>query len=107
MVKTNYHAGDLMSPALKQVCDKKLARLEKYADDLTCDVYMSLEGREHATKMVLTSKKFNIVAKAKSEDMYKNLDICVDSLKLQISKEKPVKKHSKRANYKDEGVMIE
>ena len=96
----NYHAGDLISPALKELCDKKLKRLEKYADDLNCEVYMSTEGKNHVTKMVLSSKKFGeIVAKGSSDDMYKNLDICLDNLKLQLSKEKPVKKHSKHARF--------
>lgn len=99
MIK-NYHAGDLMSPALKELCDKKLERLDKYADDFSCEIYMSTEGKEHVTKMVLTSKKFGeVVAKSASDDMYKNLDVCVDSLKLQLSKEKPVKKHSKHARF--------
>ena len=98
MVK-NYHAKDLLSPALKNLCDKKLDKMDKYADDIVCDIYMSMEGKEHATKMVMKSKRFELVAKAKSEDMYKNIDVCVDNLKAQISKQKPVKKHSKHVGY--------
>lgn len=98
MVK-NYHAKDLLSPALKNLCDKKLDKMDKYADDIVCDIYMSMEGKAHVTKMVMTSKRFELVARAKSEDMYKNIDICVDSLKAQISKQKPTKKHSKHVGY--------
>lgn len=95
MVK-NYHAGALLSPALESLCNKKLNKLDKYADDLVCDIYMSTEGKEQITKMLLKSRKFELVAKAKSDDMYKNIDTCVDSLKLQISKEKLDRKQYKR-----------
>lgn len=95
MVK-NYHAGALLSPALENLCNKKLAKLEKYADDLVCDIYMSMEGKEQITKMILKSRRYELVAKAKSDDMYKNIDTCIDSLKLQISKEKREKRQNKR-----------
>lgn len=106
MVK-NYHAKDLLSPALKSLCDKKLDKMDKYADDIVCDIFMSMEGKAHITKMVMKSKRFEIVAKAKSEDMYKNIDICVDSLKAQISKQKPVKKHSKHVGYDNASELDE
>lgn len=95
----NYHAKELLSPALKHLCDKKLEKMDKYADDIICDVYMSMEGKDHVTKMVMTSKRFELVARTKSEDMYKNIDVCVDNLKTQISRQKPTKKHSKRVGY--------
>ncbi|MBQ0017383.1 MAG: ribosome-associated translation inhibitor RaiA [Clostridiales bacterium] len=98
MVK-NYHAGDLLSPSLESLCNKKLDKLDKYAKDLECDVYMSLEGKEHKTKMVLKSKNFEVVAQAKSDDMYKNIDVCIDALKAKMVKEKPTKKHSKHVGY--------
>ena len=95
MVK-NYHAGALLSPALERLCNKKLAKLDKYADDLVCDIFMSMEGKEQLTKMVLKSRRFELVAKSKSDDMYKNIYTCVDCLKLQISKEKFEKRQKRR-----------
>ena len=96
MVK-NYHAGNLLSPSLESLYNKKLDKLDKYADDIVCDIYLSLDGKNHVTKIILKSKKFEVVAQNRSDDMYKNVDVCVDSLKTQISKFKPVKKHSKNA----------
>lgn len=95
MVK-NYHAGDLLSPALESLCNKKLSKLEKYGEDMTCDIFMTMEGKEYVMKVVLKNKKTELVARAKSNDMYKNIDTCVDTLKLQISKEKTDRLHVKR-----------
>lgn len=87
MIKS-YHAGDLLSPALKEVYDKKLDRLDKYGKEMSSEVYLTLDGKKHVTKVILTSGKNTLVASAKSDDMYKNVDLCVDSLKKQLEKVK-------------------
>lgn len=95
MVK-NYHGDSiLISPAFQQMCDKKLAKLEKLAKDILVDVYLSKEGKNHILKMVATTKNWEVVSKAESLDMYKNIDLCVDSLRKQINDNKPTKSHSK------------
>lgn len=96
MVK-NYHAGNLLSPALERLTDKKLSKLEKYAEDIVVDIFMSLEGKEHVTKMIFKTKNYELVSKARSNDMYKNIDVCVDNLKSQIVDKKPTKSHSKHS----------
>ena len=85
-----YNCGDLLSPALKSLIEKKLDKLEsKYAlGDATVDVAMSKEGKDYALKMQLVSGSYNILAKSTSNDMYKNIDDCVDKLNSQIIKHK-------------------
>lgn len=93
---TNYHGeSTLLSDAFKELCEKKLAKLEKYADNMNIEVYLSKEGKDHILKMVLTTDNYEVVSKEKSDDMYKNVDLCIDSLKKQINDKKPAKSQSK------------
>lgn len=88
MVK-NYHCGDLLSPALQSMVEKKLAKLEKYGlNDAVVDVHMSKEANDFVLKLQLSSKEHNLLSKAKSNDMYKNIDECIDKLSYQIRENK-------------------
>ncbi len=83
----NYHCGELLSPALQAMLEKKLAKLEKYElGDAVVDVYMSKEGKDFAMKLALQSDKHNLIAKSVSADMYKNIDECLAKLVAQITK---------------------
>lgn len=87
MIK-NYHCGDLLSPALQGMLEKKLAKLDKFGEDMTNDVYMTMEGKNYSLKMILKAKKNTFIAKEVSGDMYKNIDICVDKLNDQLVEKK-------------------
>lgn len=88
MVK-NYHCGDLLSPALQSMVEKKLVKLEKYGlNDMVVDVHMSKEGNDFVLKLQLSSREHDLLAKAKSNDMYKNIDECIDKLCYQIRENK-------------------
>lgn len=81
----NYHCGNLLSPALEAMLDKKLAKLDKFGIDGVLDIYMKNEGKEqYELKIQLSAKDMNLLAKAVSKDMYKNIDECVDKLNSQI-----------------------
>lgn len=83
----NYHCGELLSPALKSMAEKKLAKLEKYGlDEAVVDIHMAKEGKDFAMKLQLQSKEYNLLAKSSSSDMYKNIDDCLDKLISQINK---------------------
>ena len=99
---TNYHCKELLSPALEAMCNKKIAKLDKFNKDGTVDVYMSLEGKEHLLKMILKTNRYEIVAKSKSPDMYKNIDLCVDSLKSQLIDRKVDRTGKKAPEYVEE-----
>lgn len=86
----NYHGeSTLLSDAFKNMCNKKLLKLEKLADNINVEVYLTKENKEHILKMVLSTKTWDIVAREKSDDMYKNIDLCIDSLRKQINEKKP------------------
>lgn len=85
----NYHCGNLLSPALKELVDKKLAKLDKYElTNANVDVHMTKEGLDYVLKMQLQSDELNLLAKAKSNDMYKNIDSCMDRLTSQLKAQK-------------------
>ena len=95
-MNNNYHGDStLLSDAFKAMCDKKLAKLEKLADDISVEIFLSKEGKEHILKMVASSKNWEVVSREKSDDMYKNIDLCIDSLRKQINDKKPAKSQSK------------
>lgn len=85
----NYHCGDLLSPALKTMVEKKLAKLDKFGlEDANVEIHMAKEGNDFALKMQLQADEYNLIAKAKSDEMYKNIDICVDRLTTQLKEQK-------------------
>lgn len=89
-MNNKYNCGDLLSPALQSLVEKKLERLEKKYDltNAHADVAMSKEGKDYALKMQLVTNDCNIFAKSVSQDMYKNIDECVTKLNSQLSKQK-------------------
>ena len=95
MVK-NYHCGDLLSPALESMISKKLKKLDKFGVEPTVDIYMSMEGKQYCLKMALKAKSYELMAKAVSDDMYKNIDECVDKLAAGLV-EKKVDRTGKKA----------
>lgn len=86
----NYHCGDLLSPALQSMVEKKLSKLDKFdlSENANIDVYMAKEGSEFAMKLQLVADGLDIIAKAKSNDMYKNIDDCLDRLIAQLKGQK-------------------
>lgn len=91
-MKTFYHEKSnssqvaLLSPAMQALFEKKLAKLDKFEKDLVCDVYLSLEGKKHMVKTVLRIRGKDLVSTAQTDDMYKNIDICVSNLTSQVVK---------------------
>ena len=86
----NYHCGDLLSPALESMVNKKLAKLEKFdlSPNANIDVHMTKEGSDFVMKLQLQADGINLMSKAKSNDMYKNIDECVDRLTSQLKEQK-------------------
>ena len=83
----NYHCGELLSPALQSMVEKKLAKLDKYdLHDAVVDIYMTKEGKDFVLKIQLQSKEHSAMAKVQSSDMYKNIDDCLDKIVTQIKK---------------------
>ena len=100
MVK-NYHCGDLLSPALESMVEKKLSKLEKFGVDLVADIYMSMEGKQFCLKISLKARSYEVMAKAVSDDMYKNIDDCVAKLNAQLVEKKVDRTGKKAPEFED------
>ena len=88
-MQKNYHCGDLLSPALESLVEKKLNKLDRFElSNAVVDVSMAKEGNDFVMKMQLQADGVNILAKSKSDDMYKNIDECVDRLTSQLKEQK-------------------
>ena len=81
---------DVRSEALEELCEKKLAKIagKVPSDNISADVNFSLESKDHVLTIKLFVDGDNYIAKTKGQDMYKNIDDCVEKLKTQIMKNK-------------------
>lgn len=84
-----YHGKDLLSPALEEICVKKVAKLDKFdKNDFKMEFYLGKDAKNYTLKAVLTGKVNTFIANAKSDDMYKNVDLVINNLKDQLSSKK-------------------
>ena len=97
MVK-NYHGGKLLSFAWQNMFEHKLEKLTKILDEKAIiDVYLSAEGKQHITRLVVKNKGKEYVAKEQSDDMYKNIDKSLDSIKKQVLEVKEMYTHARNS----------
>ena len=89
--------NDINSEALESLCVKKLSKLEKFykGGDAKISVGFNIDNKEHIVTLSTNYNGFDLIAKSKSPDMYKSLDLAIDNLKAQMTKNKYDKK-SKR-----------
>ena len=88
-MKILYHGEEnIVSKAVQELFEKKLEKLNKFDENLSAEIGFSKEGSDFVIKMSLKGNHTNLITKANSNDMYKNIDICVDNLKEQLVKNK-------------------
>jgi len=89
IMKILYHGEEnIVSKAVQELFEKKLEKLNKFDENLSAEIGFSKEGSDFVIKMSLKGNHTNLITKANSNDMYKNIDICVDNLKEQLVKNK-------------------
>jgi len=78
-----------VSKSLEDLTEKKLTKLAKYfRGEVTADIHFKLEGKLHTMGLHLWGNGNEYKTSATSNDMYKNIDTCVDKLKTQVTKSK-------------------
>lgn len=92
---------DVRSEALEEICNKKLARLEKrfVNGESQADVNFAMENNDFVLTIQLFIDGDKYIAKAKclkGPDMYKNIDTCIEKLEAQLRKTKVNKKGAKK-----------
>lgn len=97
--------GKISSPAIEELTRKKLERVEKYfkGEEPSFVVSFDIENKDHVVRMETNYNSFNLQAKAKSQDMYKSLDLCLENIKSQMLKNKFDKKTKRTHHVYDEG----
>jgi len=76
--------------------DKVINCLLKFVNSPTSvHIILSIEKRDHLAEVTVRSKRFDLVAKATTEDLYSAIDRVVDNLTTQIRKQK-----DKQTNHK-------
>ncbi|MCC6953515.1 MAG: ribosome-associated translation inhibitor RaiA [Deltaproteobacteria bacterium] len=78
------------TPALKTyVTDKLIHILQKYVrNSAEAHVILSVEKRDHTAEIVLHSKPYEATSKATTDDLYSAIDKVVDTLVVQLRKQK-------------------
>lgn len=101
--------NNINSKALESMTEKKLSKLGKFfkGEEPTVSVSYQVDNRNHLVTLQTKYNNANLISKGKSEDMYKSLDIAIDNLKVQMSKNKFDKKtkrtlHTYEDNQEDE-----
>ena len=86
--------SNINSEAIESLTVKKLSKLEKFykGEEPTILVDFKIDNREHLVTLRTKYNSFELMSKGKSEDMYKSLDLAIDSLKSQMTKNKFDKK---------------
>ncbi len=75
------------SDAIKASVNKKLAKLDKLIyKPAEARAVFSIEKTRHIVEVKLTGAKLNMRAKESSENMYSSIDLVVDKLRAQLSK---------------------
>jgi len=83
MVCKNYNAGE----KLKDLIERKIAKLDKYfEDDTKCKIYMKKEGKSSKMEVSLEYKGNFVRAQAYGENFYDTIDIVLPKIEGQLRK---------------------
>jgi len=94
-----------ISEELKTYCEEKLAKMESIFPKLTsARVVLDHEKAWQLVEITLNGKNLNLVATARTEDMYVSIDEAVDKLEKQLHKHAE-KIHSHRLHAEKENVQ--
>jgi len=80
----------LVTDSIKEYIESKLAKLEKYFDDmnLSANIVVRLRGRNQIIEVTIPTKHFTLRAEESHDDLYAAIDLVSDKLERQIRKNK-------------------
>jgi putative sigma-54 modulation protein len=84
--------------ALKRYVEQKIQRLGKYFDHpLEAHVTLAVDGRErHLAELELHTPGATVLAKEEHQDLYAAIDLAIDKVERQITKQKEKTKLERR-----------
>ncbi len=79
-----------VTKSIKDYIEDKMSRLDRYfeSDDVTCNVKIHVKNEEQGIEVTVPTSRFVIRAEQTSGDLYAAIDLVVDKLERQISKNK-------------------
>lgn len=94
---------EVVTKSVNEYLTDKLKRLEKYFDskDIKATVNVSIKNSEQSIEISIPTKLFAIRAEERNKDLYTSIDLVIDKLERQITKnkEKLQKKYSKLEDF--------
>jgi putative sigma-54 modulation protein len=86
---------------LKSYLTEKLKKLDRFAERiLNIEAILSYENIDQVVEFKLRLNDKSIVVKEKSDDVFKSIDLAIDSLERQITKIKEKKREHKNFYFK-------
>ena len=77
----------VVTPAIEELINKKLSRLEKYSEHITSiQVFLTVDKHVQAAEINILIPNHKVSAKASSEDLYKTIDLLADKATAQLKK---------------------
>ncbi len=88
----------IVTKAIKEYLEKKVKRLDRYFEnnnDIKATIHIKIKNKMQAIEITIPTKNFTIRAEDHHEDLYTSIDLVIDKLERQITKnkEKLVKKY--------------
>ena len=95
----------VINKSLNEFLDSKLSRLEKYFDakDIKATINVKINNKEHIIEISIPTSSFTIRAEESSKDLYTSIDLVIDKLERQITKNKNKLKNK----YNQSEIMFE
>lgn len=83
---------------LKSYLNDKLKRIDRFSDQiLNFEAVLSYEKLDQVVEFKLRLNHKNIIIKERSDDVFKSIDLAIDSLERQVTKIKgKIREHSNR-----------
>ena len=80
-----------VTSAIKEYCEKKIGKLEKYLanpSEVTANIVLKVRGKEQTVEVTIPFKKIVLRAEDTSKDLYAAIDLVYEKLERQIRKNK-------------------
>ncbi len=109
-MKLQIHGDKIVvTSAIKNYCEEKFKRVSKYfleENNLKANINVRVKNKIHTIEVTIPTKNFILRAEEKSDDLYKSIDLVIDKLERQITKNKE-KIQKKYKNTKDFNFEVE
>lgn len=94
-----------ITPALREHVEKRLGRVTRFFENLReVHVILKVEKGHHIIEVTIPINGMTLRGEESSTDMYASIDMVVDKLEKQLSKQKEKLKHYRATSFRDELV---